>query len=120
MYYYQLKTELPALMKYLIYLFGLLLFSYGGVYATEKHGRAFATELERIKYLSLNYPAKAIELYRQNSARLLKENNAQTVAFYNHVLVAASSIHDTSLSKKSSVCWIIAGLTHFANPTFLQ
>lgn len=86
-----------VLMKYFIYLFGLLLLSYGSTSAIEEHISAFATESESIEYLSLNYPDKAIELYKRNSAKLLTTHSEKTVSFYNDVLVAASSVHDTVL-----------------------
>nr|AHX39813.1 hypothetical protein [Pseudoalteromonas luteoviolacea] len=70
-----------VLMKYFIYLFGLLLLSYGGAFANEKHASTFETESERIEYLALNYPAKAIELYKRNANKLLITDNAKTVFF---------------------------------------
>lgn len=67
------------------------------VKAVENLKENFATEDDKVKYLSLNYPEKAIQFYKQNAPRLSETNNEQTVSIYTSILVAASNIRDITL-----------------------
>ncbi|AOT11047.1 hypothetical protein [Pseudoalteromonas luteoviolacea] len=55
------------------------------------------SDSQKIKYLSLNYPVKAIELYKQNSTKYLLRSDEETMSVYASALIAASNVQDIDL-----------------------
>ncbi|MDK1288348.1 hypothetical protein [Pseudoalteromonas umbrosa] len=58
------------------------------------------SDSEKIKYLSLNYPEKAIEFYKQNASKHLLHSNEETMSVYASVLIAASNSHNIDLMEE--------------------
>ncbi|KID56131.1 hypothetical protein JF50_17740 [Pseudoalteromonas luteoviolacea] len=85
-------------MKYIgVVVAVILCLAIHNVVAIDSVNYEYESDSEKIKDLSLNYPAKAIELYKQNATQYLLRSNEDTMSAYTSALIAASNAQNIDL-----------------------